>query len=461
MAGWTTLRELVREEIMQRAQEGCNVKGFYEKWKEAGENQEELMKVYEALMDLKIEEDFPYVEPSELEEIRRERPDGPRRILKELTEKEWRDKFLGAWLGRSAGCALGKPLECWHFMSGSNGNPGWKNVKNWFEGADAWPISNYTPSHSRAESEQGISLSPWCQRSELDHIQFMESDDDIRYTVIGLIMLEEKGLNWDSWDVGKLWHRKLPYQFVCTGETQAYLNFAQVTSHMNGNRPEDWREKLQWVRTHLNPYREWIGAQIRVDAYGYAAAGRPELAAELAWRDASFSHVKNGIYGAMFISAIIAAAFVEGDAEKLIQIGLSEIPKNCRLAADIQKAVDIAKKARDQVDLVSQIWDAFHHYGPVHTNNNAALCAAALIFGGDDFDKAVTTSVLGGWDTDCNGATVGSIMGAKLGASGIPEKWILPLNDTLYSEIVGFHPIRISECAERTFQVFKKLKVER
>jgi hypothetical protein len=28
----------------------------------------------------------------------------------------------------------------------------------------------------------------------------------------------------------------------------------------------------------------------------------------------------------------------------------------------------------------------------------------SLIFAQDDYEKAITTAVLGGWDTDCNGA---------------------------------------------------------
>jgi ADP-ribosylglycohydrolase len=248
---------------------------------------------------------------------------------------------------------------------------------------------------------------------------------------------------------------------VCTAETQAYLNFSQVTSHSEGwsnFKPADWQEKIEWVRTYRNPYREWIGAQIRVDGLAYGAAGNPELAAEFGWRDASLSHVKNGMYGEMFVAAMLAAAFVENDIDRIIQIGLSEIPGRSRLAEAIQQAVTIAHSANSQVELVDRIWEAFKHYHPVHTINNAALVAASLVYAKDDFEKAITTAVLGGWDTDCNGATVGSIMGAKLGAAALPKSWIFPLNDTLYAEVIGFHPIPISECAHRSEQVFWKLR---
>jgi len=456
MAGWDDLQGLVRAELVQRTEEGCDTAGFAEKLEAAGSDEEKLTAVYRELSALEVRDDFPFAEPSDLPGIRALRPDGPRRLQAALSEAEWRDKFYGAWLGRSAGCALGKPLEHVDFMEGSRGNPGWKNVELWFKGADAWPIRGYTPERSRAEEEVGIGLAQWNYKSRREHIRFMESDDDIRYTVLGLLMLEEKGFDFDAWDIGKAWHRRLTYGQVCTAETQAYLNFAHVTAHTKGEKPADWERRIDWVRTHLNPYREWIGAQIRADGFAYGAAGRPELAAELAWRDASFSHVKNGIYGEMFVAAMIAAAFVERDNRKLIDIGLSEIPRDSRLAHDVRKAVAIAEETTDQLELVRRIWDAFCHYGCVHTNNNAALVAAALVYGGDDFEKAITTAVLGGWDTDCNGATVGSILGAKLGASRLPGHWIEPLRDTLYAEVNDFHPIAISECARRSYEVFAK-----
>jgi ADP-ribosylglycohydrolase len=459
MAGWDTLKNLVNMEIVQRREEGCNVEGFEQKWESAGDDEVKLMNVYHELSELSTEPDFPFEEPSELNEIRSLRTNGPRSYNAVLSEEQWLDKFQGAWLGRLSGCALGKPLETGLMMQGGAGNPGWKNVQLWFEGADAFPIRGYTPEHSRAESS-GIDIARWCLKSTREHISFMESDDDVRYTVLGLILLEKKGLHWDSWDIGELWHNRLSYGQVCTAETQAYLNFSHVNSHINGGKPADWESKKKWVRTYLNPYREWIGAQIRADGLAYGAAGNPELAADFAWRDASFSHVKNGIYGEMFVAAMIASAFVESDPEKIVEAGLSEIPSTSRLFHDIRKAVDIARSATDQLDLVNRIWEAFKHYDGVHTNNNAALVAASLIYAAGDFEKGITTAVLGGWDTDCNGATVGSIIGASLGAKELPTSWTEPLNDTLYADLHGFHPISISECASRSYQMFRKIQEE-
>lgn len=456
MAGWDTLENLVREEVIQRAQEGCDIGDLGAQVAQAGQDQARLMILYRRLMALPVQPDFPYIEPDDLAAIRAARPAGPRLLAASWDEAQWQDKFLGAWLGRCVGCALGKPLENTPFMAGTPGYPGWKNIQRWFEGADAWPIRDYTPLHSRAGAE-GLSLAPWGKGCEREGIAFMPSDDDIRYTILGLVMLEERGFDFDSWDVGKLWHRLLTYGQMCTAETQAYLNFQQVTSHMRAAKPADWAVKQAWVRTYLNPYREWIGAQIRADGWAYGAAGKPELAAELAWRDASFSHVKNGIYGEMFAAAMIAAAFVESDPEHLVVIGLSQIPRESRLAQDVQAAVAIARSSHDVLELVGRIWEAFKHYDPVHTNNNAALLSAALIWAKGDFETAITTAVLGGWDTDCNGATIGSIMGAMLGASALPRRWTDPLHDRLYAEVSGFHPIPISECARRTYTVWKRL----
>ena len=456
MAGCVDLEGLVKREIFQRKLEGCDTEGLDSKLASMNKNEETLAAFYKLLEALPADPQLRADEPDELNEIQALRPAKQGIYPLKASDDVLSDKFYGAWLGRSVGCALGKPIEQGCYMGGQDGRPGWENVKLWFEGADAWPISGYTPGHSRAEHEYNLTISSGSINSTRERIAFMETDDDIRYTVLGLVLLEQKGLDWTSFDVGKLWHERLPYTSVCTAETQAYLNFALVTNHWEYAQPADWAEKVKWVRTYRNPCRELIGAQIRVDAYAYAAAGNPGLAAELCWRDASFSHVRNGIYGAMFFGAAIACAFALDDPEKIIGAGLNEIPKNCRFVRDIRTAVSIAKEAKEPAELASRLHSAFNYYGRLHTNSNAALCAASIVFARGDFERAITTAVLG-WDTDCNGATVGSLMGAMLGASAIPEKWKAPLHDTLYSEIPDFHPIAISECARRSLQTYRKI----
>ncbi len=60
--------------------------------------------------------------------------------------------------------------------------------------------------------------------------------------------------------------------------------------------------------------------------------------------------------------------------------------------------------------------------------------------------------MIAGFDTDCNGATVGSILGLMLGESALPKKWIDPLQDRLRCGLSGMDTVSISELARRTAQ---------
>jgi ADP-ribosylglycohydrolase len=75
-----------------------------------------------------------------------------------------------------------------------------------------------------------------------------------------------------------------------------------------------------------------------------------------------------------------------------------------------------------------------------------------LLFGGGDLERTLCLTLVGGYDTDSNCATAGSIVGMMVGAESLPEKWILPLNDKLESMVMGFGNCAISNLAERTIQ---------
>jgi ADP-ribosylglycohydrolase len=182
----------------------------------------------------------------------------------------------------------------------------------------------------------------------------------------------------------------------------------------------------------------------------------PELGAGLAYKDASLSHVKNGIYGEMFVSAMISAAFTTSNIEEIIDVGLSEIPSRSRLAEAVKNVVAWSKENVDWRDTWQKINTRYGHYHGVHTINNAALVLLGLLYGESDYGKSIAISVMGGWDTDCNGATTGSILGVMLGAEKLPEKWVGPLNNIVESYVVGYNNSQISDLAERTFALTQK-----
>jgi hypothetical protein len=300
-----------------------------------------------------------------------------------------------------------------------------------------------------------------CKPSTRESIAFMESDDDIRYTVLGQIIMARHGAGFTTRHVANAWLEFLGYGLVCTAETQAYRNMVLAYPRNFEWDVKDDEIDWTWIATHHNPFREWIGAQIRADSFGYAAPGNPELAAEFAWRDARMTHVKNGIYGEMFVAAMIATAFATQDPLAVIKAGLAQIPERSRLHQDIRDAIAICQehgnRASEFEAVLEKLEKRFAHLSDVHTNNNAALVVAALLLGQDDFEKTITIAVMGGWDTDCNGATAGSIWGAMFGASRIPSKWTEPLHDTMFSLIPDYHPIAISECARRSVEIAKKI----
>ena len=278
---------------------------------------------------------------------------------------------------------------------------------------------------------------------------------------MGLNILEKRGREFDRRDTAEwLLHNLGTDKFYMAMEV-VYRNL------LLSGAPHVWEMRqlseaqMDWVRGYLNPYREMLNARIRADGWAYGAAGNPELAAELSFRDGPLSHIKNGLYGALFFAAMIAAAFVLDDPLEIVETALTEIPAQCRLYADVRRAIAICAKHHFNPDafeaVYADLWAAFGQYFPIHTPNNAALTVAALLLGQHDFEKVITIAVMGGWDTDCNGASAGSICGAMLGADALPAQWTEPLHDTLLSEVPGFHPIAISECARRSAAVWHKL----
>ncbi len=424
-------RRLIKSEIRQRSEEGCNVEEISNRVDAAittSKNESTIYDLYEELIALPIDRHFPFQEPSDFPTIKSLRPEIIREPAQPMDEKRLRDRIYGGWLGRASGCALGKPIEGWPK----------KRIDSYLTRSEALPLKDFCPFDER--------FIPRIHKpSTRGNISFMDRDDDMDFPILGLLALERSGNRLSAKGIAHTWVTNLPFGKVYTAEQVAYRNF------VNNIWPPD-------SASHRNPFREWIGAQIRADIFGYAAPGWPEKAAELAFKDASISHTKNGIYGEMFVAAMISAAFVHTSVDEIINAGLGEIPKNCRLAAAVRETITWCREEENWEAVWARIDASYGKYHGVHTINNAALVVMGLIFGSENFETGIVTTVRGGWDTDCNGATVGSILGVKFGAQALPSKWTRVFNDTLKSAVQGHEKNKISQLAERTLRVAISLR---
>lgn len=182
---------------------------------------------------------------------------------------------------------------------------------------------------------------------------------------------------------------------------------------------------------------EQIGSQIFIDAWGLANPGDPGRAADFARRAASVSHDGLAIHGAQVIAAMVAAAFVENDVERIISLALDQIPTDSL----IRKMSDDIRDwhAGDPGDWRKTLFKIQEKYGysrfggGCHIVPNHALIHLALRHSGGDFHEAQMIVNTAGWDTDCNAGNVGCILGVAGGLAGLDggPDWRGPVADRM------------------------------
>jgi len=275
--------------------------------------------LFELIADAPMREGYEYQEPSDWEEIRLLCKPYALKNPKKPSEDTLREKISGAWYGRICGCILGKPAEGTRFAE----------LQKFLKDAGNYPMYRYI---RRSDIHYKSTIRTSCLADEMT---FAPWDDDTNYVVLAQVLIEKYGRNFTSKDVLDIWLEKQPVYSYFTAEKTALVNY------INGLQPPV-------SAVFQNPYREWIGAQIRGDYFGYINPGNPEAAAEMAFRDASISHVKNGIYGEMFVAAMLAAAAVTDDMEEIIRSGLAQIPYSSRLYAAVERLLSTAAYKRDE-----------------------------------------------------------------------------------------------------------------
>lgn len=425
---------LVEDELQQRSDEGYDIAGALPDLGLARVEEDllRLSELYDRLGELPLREGYPYIEPTDRAAIAAERPEAEPSGRARLDDEELYDRIYGGWIGRAVGGQLGQPVEHWTR----------EEIETWLRLIEAYPLADYFPKDrsvpERAPEWLSTRLSgPMNPLSpvQLRHGSYRE--EETNHTVASLHVLEEFGPEFSPENVGSAWTELFSFRQLHTAERIAFLN---VT---DGIRPPE-------TATYENPYREWIGAAIRGDVFGYVCPGLPRAAADLAYRDACFSHTKNGVYAEMLNAAMVAAAFTTEDPAQILAAGRSVIPRRSRLAEALRYAEERSRLRTRWEDAWQEITHAYGHHHTVHSIINAVIVAMSLLIGHGDFERTITIATMSGFDTDSNAATAGSILGVAHGASALPEKWTRPLHDHMLDLLDGSAGGRISEFARRT-----------
>ncbi|MBQ8145710.1 MAG: ADP-ribosylglycohydrolase family protein [Clostridia bacterium] len=457
MPGYANYKTLYKEEYACLRDEGYDVEKFVQPCVDNkeflpfpdqvdnySESDDPLLwkNAYETLIKVRntpLREDYPYVEPNDFDGIMKEADNAPE--LEPLSHEEYCERVKGAFYGRCAAVILGKPLEM-----GLTKN----DIKRYLESLDEYPITDYV---SKSSPSINMELRGDCVYSTKGNVKFAQPDDDINYTLLGLLLAEHCYNNGiKKSDVGYNWLNNIAYHWCWCASRQAYHSMVCLDDTKNID------EQIDNIPYNLNPWRECIDGQIRTDIWGYVHPGDIKGACKDAHTDCSFSLTKNGIYGGMFVAGALAGALSKNPTvEKIIASGLASIPKKSRLYEAVTLVCSWWQEHKDWEKVCDLVYEKYGYLPFAATINNMAMVTLGIVAGELDYEKSISIATMCGIDTDCNSGTVGSIVGAAVGFNGIDKKWYEPLSDTIKSTVAAFGECKISDIVTRIIRVKNRI----
>ena len=298
------------------------------------------------------------------------------KVLLKLSKKAYEDSVYACWIGKNIGGTIGTPYE------GKR---------------EEHDISGFA-------TEAGAPL----PNDDLDlQLVWLYNLEKIGSRALNCITLGESWLNlitpnWNEYGLGKINMKR------------------GLLPPISGDYNNDWKDSN--------------GAWIRTEIWACLAPACPDIAAKYSLEDARVDHgAGEGTMAAIFVATMQSAAFAVKDIRKCIEIGLSAIPEDSRVADSIRCVIDCYENGvapRDTRNIIlkrnSDIGD-----GWFEAPSNVAYTVLGLLYGEGDFKKSIIYAVNCGDDTDCTAATVGATLGILGGTRAIPMDWKAHIGDDI------------------------------
>lgn len=182
-------------------------------------------------------------------------------------------------------------------------------------------------------------------------------------------------------------------------------------------------------RQALNPWASFnISAQFLSEAFGLVAPGMPRTAAKLGAHYVHTAVDGEPVQTTQLFAGMIATAYFESDVVKVVEAGRRMLDPKSAVGPIVDDVVGWWKAAPDD-------WKATRlkmkekytkHGGGMRDRNgyelNTAAIIGALLHGRGEFAETLRLAFNFGWDSDCNAATCGAILGVMRGKRWMDER---------------------------------------
>ena len=241
-------------------------------------------------------------------------------------------------------------------------------------------------------------------------------NDDLDIQVIMLELFVKKGLPVSRFHLGDVWKYyyddQMPDEYGAAKSNNEKGIFAPLSGRYN------------------NKFFAGMGSAIRSELWACLAPGDPALAARLAVEDACTDHYDDGIDAERFLAALESAVFVTDDLNEAIETAYGFLEPEGKLARAFADVRTWYAADPDVLRVREKVLAKYPADNWTDVTINLSFILLALLVSGGDFSRGICTAVSLGYDTDCTGATTGSILGI-LNPAGIEERWTKPIGEAL------------------------------
>ncbi len=315
---------------------------------------------------------------------------------RKISVAEYRDKVYASWLGQCAGNIYGLAHEQKYFHE---------------PGPDRFPLGYGGRGAQRMKSLNGA---------------FSDDDTDIEY--VYLAAMEAHGPEPTYEQLAQFWRRHV--------RKDVWLANRAAVAAMNYGLTPPWTGMKS-----VNPHWFQIDPQLVNEIWAVTAPGMiPYATAKSAWAARIMSD-DWAIQPTVHYGAMYAAAFFEGDVERLIAIGKAALPPGSKYAEMIDHMIALYRKhptdwkaARKESLQKLYFGEPESTRTATNANLNGALGILALLYGGGDFQRTLDIACALGFDADNQAATLSGLLGIVHGTRGIPRNLLYPFPERQWSE---------------------------